>query len=108
MADGKVFIGKQGINAGLIDGISSLDDLINSTLPKLQKKENFKNMKPEQLNKEYPELANALIRMGKKNGRAIAAVRPVQFFDYGVVIAVSSTRSSSSGFTSRTNPTPGA
>ena len=29
MADGKLFIGQQAIDAGLVDGVSSLDDLIN-------------------------------------------------------------------------------
>ena len=33
MADGKVFIGEQGISAGLVDGVSSMDQLIHATLP---------------------------------------------------------------------------
>lgn len=33
MADGKVFIGNQGINAGLVDGVSTMDRLIHTTLP---------------------------------------------------------------------------
>ena len=36
MADGKVFVGKQGINAGLVDGVSTLDRLLYTTLPVMQ------------------------------------------------------------------------
>ena len=39
MADGKVFIGNQGITAGLVDGVSNLDRLIYTTLPVLQKRQ---------------------------------------------------------------------
>lgn len=39
MADGKVFIGNQGITAGLVDGVSTLDRLIYTTLPVLQKRQ---------------------------------------------------------------------
>jgi len=35
MADGKVFIGNQGITAGLVDGVSTLDRLIHTTMPVL-------------------------------------------------------------------------
>lgn len=34
MADGKIFIGKQAITAGLVDGVSTFDQLINTALPK--------------------------------------------------------------------------
>ncbi|MEA3279726.1 MAG: signal peptide peptidase SppA [Thermodesulfobacteriota bacterium] len=36
MADGKIFIGRQALNAGLVDGVSTFDQLINTTLPVLQ------------------------------------------------------------------------
>jgi len=36
MADGKVFTGNQGITAGLVDGVSTMDRLIHTTLPVLQ------------------------------------------------------------------------
>lgn len=36
MADGKIFIGKQSIDAGLVDGVSTRDRLINKTLPVLR------------------------------------------------------------------------
>ncbi|MBA7559405.1 hypothetical protein ES708_01019 [subsurface metagenome] len=37
MADGKIFIGKQALDAGLVDGVSTFDQLINTTLPVLQR-----------------------------------------------------------------------
>lgn len=36
MADGRIFIGEQAINAGLVDGVSTFDRLINTRLPVLQ------------------------------------------------------------------------
>ena len=38
MADGKIFIGKQAIQAGLVDGVSTFDQLIKTRLPVLQSK----------------------------------------------------------------------
>jgi len=37
MADGKIFIGKQALTAGLVDGVSTFDGLVNTTLPELQR-----------------------------------------------------------------------
>ena len=36
MADGRIFIGEQAINAGLVDGVSTFDRLINTRLPVMQ------------------------------------------------------------------------
>lgn len=36
MADGKIFIGKQAVTAGLVDGVSTFDRLINNVLPVMQ------------------------------------------------------------------------
>lgn len=36
MADGKIFIGKQSLTAGLVDGISTFDRLISTVLPVMQ------------------------------------------------------------------------
>jgi len=36
MADGKIFIGKQGIDASLVDGVSTRDRIINKILPVMQ------------------------------------------------------------------------
>ena len=51
MADGRIFIGRQALDAGLVDGISTYDQLINDLLPVLQQQheeDNFLN----QLNEE--------------------------------------------------------
>ena len=36
-ADGKIFIGHQALTAGLVDGVSTMDRLVNSVLPVLQR-----------------------------------------------------------------------
>ena len=36
MADGRIFTGKQAISAGLVDGVSTFDRLINTVLPVMQ------------------------------------------------------------------------
>lgn len=36
MADGKIFIGQQAITAGLVDGVSTIDRIINTVLPVMQ------------------------------------------------------------------------
>jgi len=51
MADGRVFIGNQGINAGLVDGVSTLDRLLHTTLPVMQ---------------EERQVANQLIALNKE------------------------------------------
>jgi signal peptide peptidase SppA len=35
MADGQLFIGQQAINAGLVDGVSTFDDLLNTRIPSM-------------------------------------------------------------------------
>ena len=51
MADGKIFIGKQSIEAGLVDGVSSRDRIINKVLPVMQETR-LEEQKLETLNKE--------------------------------------------------------
>ena len=36
MADGRIFTGEQAIKAGLVDGVSTFDRLINTRLPVMQ------------------------------------------------------------------------
>jgi len=59
MADGKVFTGKQGITAGLVDGVSTMDRLIHTTLPVLQGQKEMES-KLLTLNKE---IKNGLARI---------------------------------------------
>lgn len=84
MADGKVYVGKNAIDAGLVDGVSTLDALINKKSPlsvnnvpgagalatftemKLTGKEvNMPIPTIESLEKEAPEVYGALIAKGK-------------------------------------------
>lgn len=94
MADGQVFIGKQSISNGLVDGVSSLDDLIDGiasgaisagktpaknkrkagagvvTAANLSTEETAMPMTKEQLQAEHPELHEALINEGKEQAGA--------------------------------------
>lgn len=51
MADGKIFIGKQSIDAGLVDGVSTRDRIINKVLPVMQETR-LEEQKIKTLNKE--------------------------------------------------------
>lgn len=79
MADGRVFIGQQAVDAGLVDGVSTLSDLIaqmaNSELPagvqaKPTPPKKEKRMDLATLKKEHPDLAQALIDEGFAAGKA--------------------------------------
>lgn len=37
MADGRIFIGRQALDAGLVDGVETFDQLLNTTLPVLRR-----------------------------------------------------------------------
>jgi capsid assembly protease len=62
MADGRIFIGKQGITAGLVNDIATLDKLTQIILPAMQVKNKVitskkeVNMDLEQLKAEHPDL----------------------------------------------------
>lgn len=95
MADGRVFIGQQAIQAGLVDGVSTLDELIAraaagefdqtasetaddqgaGAAPKAEAKDEEAQMSitVEQLKEEHPEVANALIAEGFAAGKAEGA-----------------------------------
>lgn len=86
MADGRVFLGRQAIEVGLVDGVSSLSDLVaqlnqdrrawkpgagaalNPTNPTTSMKENPMDLK--ELREQHPELAKALVEEGRAEGRA--------------------------------------
>lgn len=86
MAEGQVFLGKQAIDAGLADGVSSLADLIarlskDASLPNARagaalpsNPSTQENAMPpitrEQLQGESPDLLNALLQEGATNERA--------------------------------------
>lgn len=91
MADGRVFIGKQNIENGLVDGVATLDDLIDSITsgqaqpgrkPQPQQKKRTagaaadnqtlkeKTMNKEQLKAQHPELYDALISEGREQAVA--------------------------------------
>lgn len=90
MADGRVFIGQQAVKNGLVDGVSTLDDLIDGILDgsisaggqqqKGSKKasagvaeithEKESIMDKEKLKAEHPELYDALVAEGREQAAA--------------------------------------
>ena len=85
MADGRVFLGKQGIEAGLVDGVSSMSALIAqlnqerhgwkpgagaaSQTPTTHQEDSM-SITREQLQAQAPDLLNALLDEGRAQGRA--------------------------------------
>jgi len=77
MADGKVFIGKQALEAGLVDGVSTFDGLIDSLSAGdagnlTAKEETIVNI--QELKEKYPDLYADVILEGKNAGIAEAKV----------------------------------
>jgi capsid assembly protease len=79
MADGRVFIGQQAIDAGLVDGVSTMSELIaqmtKATVPagvqaKPTTPQKEKRMDLATLKKEHPDLAQALIEEGFAAGKS--------------------------------------
>lgn len=77
MADGRVFTGQQAIDAGLVDGVATLDALIAElsaqtgagvAQTKPQKPKGKQAMDREELMASYPQLAQALIDEGRVAG----------------------------------------
>jgi signal peptide peptidase SppA len=67
MADGKIFIGKQAIEAGLVDGVEAFSDLIDQ----LKAKEEM--MTIDELKTKHPEVYAAALDEGKAAGLAEGA-----------------------------------
>lgn len=85
MADGRIFIGQQAIDAGLVDGVSTLDALVaklngdrSQGGASASSKQIFKpqgaTMNIEQIKAEHPDLAAALAAEGHAAGLAAGAL----------------------------------
>lgn len=77
MADGRVFVGQQAIDAGLVDGVSTMDDLIaklssqpSAGVARIQppKTKGTKAMTREELMASDPQLVQALLDEGRGAG----------------------------------------
>lgn len=71
----RIFIGKQAIEAGLVDGVATLDQLIDGTagvaVPNdTTKKEDEQIMTLDELKQKHSDLANALIGEGREAAKA--------------------------------------
>ena len=74
MADGRVFIGQQAVQAGLVDGVSTLDGLIANLKQRAAgvaaNQNQGANMDLETLKAEYPDLVQAIAADGAAAERA--------------------------------------
>jgi len=75
MADGRIFIGKQSVKNGLVDGVSTMPDLITrmaagdvvgSGNHKVSKE--VKTMTAKELREEYPNECKAILEQGREEG----------------------------------------
>lgn len=102
MAEGRVFLGKQGIEAGLVDGVSSMSSLITqlnqerrswtpgagaASQPSTTHMEEPMPITREQLQAEAPELLNTILADGQAQGRAeelarVTGCRDAAIFGY--------------------------
>jgi len=90
MADGRVFLGKQAMDAGLVDGVSTLQTLIGElssgssarhsagagvapSTPTISQENPTMNL--TELREKHPELAKALVEEGKAEGRVEGAAQ---------------------------------
>lgn len=75
MADGRVFIGQQAIEAGLVDGVSTLDALIDSlkpgagAAPNTQPRKGTPTMDIATLKAEHPTVYQAVLQEGRDAGQ---------------------------------------
>jgi signal peptide peptidase SppA len=83
MADGKIFIGKQAIEVGLVDGVSTFDDLIGRDSSgasggiNIAEKEDT-TVTLDELKTKHPEVYAAAVAEGKTAGATEAAVSAKQ------------------------------
>lgn len=90
MADARVFYGQQAIDAGLVDGVSTMDELISSlsnrgalpptgagaaSQPTIATPSMETNMDLQELREKHPEIANALLDEGRAQGAASERIR---------------------------------
>lgn len=82
MADGRIFIGRQAIDAGLVDGVASFDEVVSKVKTMAaerraaKSKERYMSMTKEQLVAEHKDLAAELVAEGASAERArIASIR---------------------------------
>lgn len=82
MADGRIFIGEQAVEAGLVDGVSTIDDLISKLQSEAAGDVAFSinaseenSMDLETMKAEHPEIAAALIAEGQELGATAERAR---------------------------------
>lgn len=99
MADGKLFIGDKAVNAGLVDGIITFDDLIDRiNAGDSEPVSNDKNLQGrlsmglftkgvtatvEMLKAEYPDIFSAVLEQGKATGAELSEEKRLEAFDRG-------------------------
>jgi len=79
MADGKIFIGRNAVDVGLVDGVASADQIIiNLSSGVMMLTEEDQSMDLQQLQEKHPELYQEVLEVGRMDARA-AMDAEVQF-----------------------------
>lgn len=93
MADAKIFIGQQAIEAGLVDGVSTLSDLIEGSkgiiagvakTEKLKLTEADMEITAEILKKDFSAVYNEIFEAGKASGLIDLSVKIKEEYDKGM------------------------
>lgn len=76
MADGKIFIGQQAVEVGLVDGVSTYDRLINSMsagvpISPINTEEDIQIMDLKELKEKHPDVFQAAFEQGKASVNVI-------------------------------------
>lgn len=77
-ADGRIFIGKQAIEVGLVDGVSTYGHVINSMssgVAIISVQEESEIMNIQELKEKHPELFQAVVDQGKEEATAAMSVQ---------------------------------
>jgi signal peptide peptidase SppA len=83
MADGRLFMGQDAITAGLVDGISSLDNIVMSKKPKKPNMKKGPTMNIDTLKAEHPEVFQAALDLGAAGGGMVMCPDCGKKFDPG-------------------------
>jgi signal peptide peptidase SppA len=79
MADGKLFIGKQAVEVGLVDGVSTYDQLINKMsagapgIKTFKAKEENPIMDAKELKEKHPDIFQAIFEQGRSSVQSMSA-----------------------------------
>ena len=105
MADGRTFIGKQAVEVGLVDGVSTFDQVINNMLAgaphnKFKAEEENQIMDQKELKEKHPDIYQAILEEGRSSVLAQVAAAKTE----GLVAGAETERKRISAIQTQTVP----